>query len=134
MGHGGIVKIGDFGMSRAVLPPPETLLGLTNPVAGYGSNAFGAGGAAGGGFGSGGGRGGRSTSTPGGSPTHGAPPLRTLTPGVVGTVAYAAPEIMDEQLQLPHAPVERMLKVRGVWLAWRLWAMCVLHSAYLRVW
>lgn len=41
----------------------------------------------------------------------GHPPLRTLTPGVVGTVAYAAPEIIDEQLQVPNAPVDRLLKV-----------------------
>jgi hypothetical protein len=40
-----------------------------------------------------------------------APPVRTLTPGVVGTIAYSAPEVLDEQLQQPHATVERILKV-----------------------
>jgi hypothetical protein len=37
--------------------------------------------------------------------------VRTLTPGVVGTIAYSAPEVLDEQLQQPHATVERILKV-----------------------
>jgi serine/threonine protein kinase len=40
-----------------------------------------------------------------------AAPIRTLTPGVVGTIAYSAPEVLDEQLQQPHATVERILKV-----------------------
>jgi serine/threonine protein kinase len=40
-----------------------------------------------------------------------AAPVRTLTPGVVGTIAYSAPEVLDEQLQQPHATVERILKV-----------------------
>jgi serine/threonine protein kinase len=40
-----------------------------------------------------------------------AAPVRTLTPGVVGTIAYSAPEVLDEQLQHSHATVERILKV-----------------------
>jgi serine/threonine protein kinase len=75
VGHGLVMKIGDFGMSRNValgLPPAPG-----SPLAAPG--------------------------TPGSL-------ARTLTPGVVGTVAYAAPEVLDESLQQPDAPGERLLK------------------------
>ncbi len=74
VGHGLVMKIGDFGMSRNV---------------------------AGGG-----------PAQPGSPAAPGTPGSlsRTLTPGVVGTVAYAAPEILDESLQVADAPGERLLK------------------------
>ncbi len=116
-------------MSRHVLPPPETLLGIApnsmarsgsmpstlnpnvqNPIASSGSSN---GSPSARGNGSSSPRSGSAmhSSGKGGSGSMGVSPLRTLTPGVVGTVAYAAPEVLDEQLQAPQASVERVLKV-----------------------
>jgi len=114
LGHGGVLKIGDLGMARLVMPPPETLVGLTSAVAGasigstssgtrLGSSPTGSPVACGGGM--------LAPAGSGGELSEAVAPLRTLTPGVVGTVAYAAPEILDEQLQVPNAPVDLVLKV-----------------------
>lgn len=113
VGHGMVMKIGDFGMSRHVYPPmdmipPHTTGGANglhvpdgvrsnNPGSTPYSPAQ---------------RQGRNSTDSGGGQK---PALRTLTAGVVGTMCYAAPEVLDEQLQVPNAPVERVLKVSHHW-------------------
>jgi serine/threonine protein kinase len=101
VGHGGVMKIGDFGMSRHVMHTPDSPPPAPGAAPGTAPGMPRAGGTSGGGGGSGGG-------------AHAAQqqPGRTLTPGVVGTVVYSAPEVLDESLQLPGAPADRILKVR----------------------
>jgi len=112
--HGGVMKIGDFGMSRQVLPPsPEEAAAAAAAASAAASPTSTA-----------------RRSTSAGSSGGGAGPCggrhdfgRTLTPGVVGTIIYSAPEILDEQLQLPGAPVERILKADVYSFGVTIWEM-----------
>jgi serine/threonine protein kinase len=108
VGYGMLMKIGDLGMSRHVYPSPAeastttapssshltstTCLSLGSRHSGHSSNG--------------------STPHAARHGSVGGVPHRTLTPGVVGTMAYAAPELVDEQLQISRAAPERLLKVR----------------------
>lgn len=119
IGHGMVMKLGDFGMSRHVYSH-DTAGGAvgTSAVSRRGSAV-----AAGSGSEHGGKRisiaGTRKSSGNGGisAQHHGVQqaatklPTRTLTPGVVGTISYSAPEVLDEQYQAPDANAERILKV-----------------------
>ena len=111
VGHGMLMKIGDLGMSRHVYPPPpeaaSTGPSLNSSLNGSLQLGFSI----------------RHTSHSSSNPSTphagrrgslGPGMQRTLTPGIVGTMAYAAPELVDEQLQIPRAPVERLLKVGGM--------------------
>lgn len=65
------MKIGDFGMSRPVLPLDEE----SSPTASHSELT------------------------------------RQLTPGVIGTPTYTAPEVLDERLQSKEFKTEQALKI-----------------------
>ncbi|KAI8475778.1 MAG: hypothetical protein J3K34DRAFT_480500 [Monoraphidium minutum] len=126
--HGGVMKVADFGMSRHVFPPPPDL--PPRPPGGRGSASSSSGGSAGSAAGappayrnSGSSSGGGSRGGSGAGVGSGGAAARTLTPGVVGTATYSAPEILDEQLQRPDAPVERILKADVYSWGVTLWEM-----------
>lgn len=112
------MKIGDLGMSRHVSDPsPGGSESHSSTLrSSYSSGAR------------------SSSSTPqhttsrfGTPPGGSAPPARQLTADVVGTMAYAAPELLDETLQLPNSPAERLLKVGRPWSP--AWAQTHTHAS-----